>query len=42
MTVPQELDELLKQVAEGGRRFNQLAPGKQRCIIHYLYNIFER
>ncbi|MDX5348661.1 MAG: YdeI/OmpD-associated family protein [Hymenobacteraceae bacterium] len=39
MEVPEELEELLKQDAEGLRRFELLPPGKQRYIIHYVSGV---
>ena len=36
MEMPPELAELLRQDEEGKTRFNQLTPGRQRYIIHYV------
>lgn len=35
-TVPEELEELLKQDDEGARRFELLTPGMQRYIINHV------
>jgi len=39
MTVPEELEELLKQDPEGNKRFNKLTPGRQRYIIQYVSTV---
>ena len=39
MEVPEELAELLRQDKAGQERFNQLPPGKQRYIIHYVASV---
>lgn len=36
MAMPEELAELLRQDEAGLKRFNQLTPGRQRYIIHYV------
>ncbi|MEJ8803540.1 YdeI/OmpD-associated family protein [Pontibacter sp. H249] len=39
MDVPEELEELLLQDPEGRRRFDNLTPGRQRYIIHYVAGV---
>ncbi|MBC5994715.1 YdeI/OmpD-associated family protein [Pontibacter cellulosilyticus] len=39
MEVPEELEELLQQDAEGKKRFDGLTPGRQRYIIHYVAGV---
>lgn len=39
MEMPEELEALLEQDAEGARRFENLTPGKQRYIIHYVSQV---
>ncbi|MDR9417595.1 YdeI/OmpD-associated family protein [Gracilimonas sp.] len=39
MEVPEELEALLEQDREGARRFEMLAPSKQRYIIHYVFQV---
>lgn len=36
MTMAEELEEILFQDEEGYKRFQNLSPGKQRYIIHYV------
>ncbi|MAL18607.1 MAG: hypothetical protein CL670_12985 [Balneola sp.] len=39
MEMPEELEALLEQDQEGERRFEMLAPSKQRYIIHYVSQV---
>jgi hypothetical protein len=39
LPMPAELEELLRQDDEGKHRFEQLSPGKQRNILHYVGNL---
>ena len=39
MEMPEELEALLEQDQEGEKRFEQLAPSKQRYIIHYVSQV---
>ncbi|MEQ8524403.1 YdeI/OmpD-associated family protein [Gracilimonas sp.] len=39
MEMPEELEALLEQDHEGERRFEMLAPSKQRYIIHYVSQV---
>lgn len=39
MTMAEELEEILFQDEEGYRRFQNLSPGKQRYIIHYVNSV---
>ena len=39
MEMPEELEELLAQDAEGKKRFDGLTPGRQRYIIHYVAGV---
>ncbi len=39
MEVPEELDALLEQDEEGARRFDNITPGQQRYIIHYVSQV---
>ncbi|HBQ58764.1 MAG TPA: hypothetical protein DD671_03845 [Balneolaceae bacterium] len=36
MEVPEELEALLEQDEEGAKRFENITPGQQRYIIHYV------
>lgn len=38
LPMPEELDELLKQDAEGDRLFHALTPGKQRTLLYIVGN----
>lgn len=38
LPMPEELEELLRQDEKGNKRFEQLTPGKQRNILHYVAN----
>lgn len=39
MEMPEELEALLEQDAEGARRFENITPGQQRYIIHYVSQV---
>lgn len=39
MKMPEELEALLEQDEEGARRFENITPGQQRYIIHYVSQV---
>jgi hypothetical protein len=39
MEIPEELSTLLEQDPEGKKRFDNLTPGRQRYIIHYVSSV---